>query len=172
MQPPAVPSCTFACDASSSKKSRDALRLSPRNEISMAPIIRPCSLLVLTLPLTCALLPSAALRPLRTSAAPNLAPPPWLLSAADDGASSAAPAGIVPRLRAAAVQVAEFTDKNYFLVGVVASVALAGVFPSFGRKGGILRPELTVAWGATCGIVCAAFSRKSPQKLRARACYY
>ena len=45
-----------------------------------------------------------------------------------------------------------FLDRRYFLVGAVVAVALAGVAPSIGCKGGILRPELTVAWGATCGI--------------------
>lgn len=51
---------------------------------------------------------------------------------------------------------AAFCDKNYFLVGVIAAVVLAGVFPSFGSKGGPLRPELTVAWGATCSIFLLA----------------
>ena len=32
------------------------------------------------------------------------------------------------------------------------SIALAAAFPSVGRKGGPLRPELTIAWGATSAI--------------------
>jgi len=53
-------------------------------------------------------------------------------------------------------QVRAFIDRRYFLVGVVTAVGLAALWPSIGRKGGILRPELTVAWGATCGIFLLA----------------
>ena len=53
-------------------------------------------------------------------------------------------------------EVRGFVDRRYFLVGVVAAVGLAAVCPEIGRKGGILRPELTVAWGATCGIFLLA----------------
>lgn len=81
----------------------------------------------------------------------KLTGPRILLSAA----ASSEP-GPVPRLRAAAERAVAFCDKNYFLVGVIVSVALAGVFPALGRKGGPLRPELTVAWGATCGIFLIA----------------
>lgn len=45
-----------------------------------------------------------------------------------------------------------FLDRRFFLVGVVAAVALAALVPELGRKGGPLLPELTVNWGAPCGI--------------------
>lgn len=37
-------------------------------------------------------------------------------------------------------------------MGAAVAVSLAAALPSVGRPGGPLRPELTVAWGATCGI--------------------
>lgn len=71
-------------------------------------------------------------------------------------ASSSTPASddasLPQRLKSACRSVAGFVDRRYFLVGVVAAVALAAVYPPLGRRGGPLRPELTVAWGATCGI--------------------
>lgn len=60
------------------------------------------------------------------------------------------------RLKAAGSAVGGFIDRRYFLVGVVAAVALAAGFPSVGRRGGPLRPEITVVWGATCGIFLLA----------------
>ncbi len=42
-----------------------------------------------------------------------------------------------------------FLDRRYFLVGLFAAVGLAALFPSAGL---LLRPEISVAWGATCGI--------------------
>jgi hypothetical protein len=62
----------------------------------------------------------------------------------------------VQRLRSAGSAVVGFVDRRYFLVGVVAAVALAALFPTVGMAGGPLRPELTVAWGATCGIFLLA----------------
>lgn len=57
-----------------------------------------------------------------------------------------------------------FVDRRYFLVGVVAAVALAALAPEIGKKGGMLHPELTVVWGATCGIfVLAGLSLPSNQ---------
>ena len=49
-------------------------------------------------------------------------------------------------------KVTGFIDRRYFLVGAAVAVAMAALAPSIGRTGGILRPELTVGWGATCGI--------------------
>jgi len=60
------------------------------------------------------------------------------------------------RLRRAGGAVAEFVDKRYFLVGLVAAIGLAAAFPSVGRLGGPIRPEITIAWGATCSIFLLA----------------
>ena len=67
-----------------------------------------------------------------------------------------APLPLGARLKAAQSSLTSFLDKRFFLVGVVVSVALAAAFPSVGRRGGPLRPELTVAWGATCSIFLLA----------------
>jgi len=45
-----------------------------------------------------------------------------------------------------------FLDRRYFLVGAASAVALAAIAPTIGCTGGFFRPELTVGWGATCGI--------------------
>ena len=45
-----------------------------------------------------------------------------------------------------------FLDRRYFLAGAAFAVALAAIAPSIGCTGGPLRPELTIGWGATCGI--------------------
>ena len=45
-----------------------------------------------------------------------------------------------------------FLDRRYFLAGAAIAVAMAAIAPSVGCTGGPLRPELTVGWGATCGI--------------------
>ena len=66
------------------------------------------------------------------------------------------PSTLAQRLRSAGRSVIGFIDRNYFLVGVIAAVALAALCPSVGRRGGPLQPELTVAWGATCGIFLLA----------------
>ena len=83
-----------------------------------------------------------------TVTAANRQPRPVILCAAED------PDAPVSRKPLAVLgktfeRVCGFVDRRYFLVGVVAAVGLAAIFPEFGRKGGILRPELTVAWGAT-----------------------
>jgi len=52
---------------------------------------------------------------------------------------------------------------------VVGAVAMAAVAPGIGRKGGILRPELTVAWGATCGIFLLAGLSLPTNQLKAAA---
>lgn len=62
--------------------------------------------------------------------------------------SSAGPA----RIHVVGRRAIDFVDRWYFVIGVVAAVSLAAVAPAVGRKGGILRPEITVSWGATCGI--------------------
>mgnify|MGYP006095645069 CR=1 FL=1 len=86
------------------------------------------------------------------AAAPSLsvAPPPasraGILRGGEAAASTATP---LARLRA-------FIDKRFFLVGVVAAVGLAALTPTLGCKGGLLRPELTVNWGATGGIFLIA----------------
>ena len=49
-------------------------------------------------------------------------------------------------------QARAFVDKRYFIAGAVVAVALAAAAPMIGCTGGPLRPELTVNWGATCGI--------------------
>jgi len=76
-------------------------------------------------------------------------PPPLLATspAASDGRPTP-----LQRLKTATSSVAGFLDRRYFLVGVVTAVALAAAYPPLGRRGGPLRPERTVAWGATCGI--------------------
>jgi len=60
---------------------------------------------------------------------------------------SGAPA--VSRARSALVG---FLDRRYFLAGAAFAVMMAAVAPTIGCTGGPLRPELTVGWGATCGI--------------------
>ena len=77
--------------------------------------------------------------------------------------------GPLASLGRATLRVRDFVDKRFFLVGVVGAVALAAVAPSVGRKGGILRPELTVAWGATCGIFLLAGLSLPTNQLRAAA---
>mmetsp|Transcript_30922 Transcript_30922/g.102260 ORF Transcript_30922/g.102260 Transcript_30922/m.102260 type:complete len:388 (-) Transcript_30922:165-1328(-) len=96
---------------------------------------------------------SAAFTPaLPLSRAPPVllrSPPPLLATspAASDGRPTP-----LQRLKTATSSVAGFLDRRYFLVGVVTAVALAAAYPPLGRRGGPLRPERTVAWGATCGI--------------------
>ena len=68
------------------------------------------------------------------------------------GGAIAAKASPIGKTRQIVQSVASFLDRRYFLVGAVATVALAACAPSIGRTGGILRPELTIGWGATCSI--------------------
>ena len=81
-------------------------------------------------------------------------------------ASAAEPEG---RLARTVATVRSFVDKRYFLVGVTAAVALAAAAPGIGRKGGILRPELTVAWGATCSIFLISGLTLPTSELKAAA---
>ena len=64
------------------------------------------------------------------------------------GQDDAAPSGLARVYQ----NVVGFIDRRYFIVGAAAAVAMAAAAPSIGRTGGLLRPELTVGWGATCGI--------------------
>lgn len=96
--------------------------------------------------------PHLVVRPMASTHRTIAVPPPIHLSAS----SSEPSRSIGTRISSVISRAATFCDKNYFLVGVVTSVALAGINPSIGRKGGILRPEITVAWGATCSIFLLA----------------
>ena len=104
-------------------------------------------LLLLSPAATLALIPGPTLAPRlpRTPFASRHASS--LLAASEDSSPP-----LMQRLQTATKSVVGFLDRRYFLVGVAAAVSLAGVYPAFGRRGGPLRPELTVAWGATCGI--------------------
>ena len=68
----------------------------------------------------------------------------------------------------ALARVRSFLDKRFFLVGIAGAIGLAALSPEFGCRGGPLRPELTVGWGAPCGIfLIAGLSMPSAQLAKA-----
>ena len=90
------------------------------------------------------------------------------MSAADDNDKSGS-RSLLEHFKSTRAKIAAFCDKNYFLVGLVTAVALAGIAPGIGRKGGPLMPELTVAWGATCSIFVLAGLNLPTSELRRAA---
>ena len=107
----------------------------------------------------------AAVLLLATSAAGFIAQPPLPRAAAAPAlahrralivASVPQPPSTRGKIAQAASEVRGFLDRRFFLVGVAAAVGLAALAPTVGRRGGLLRPELTVAWGCTCGIFLLA----------------
>lgn len=71
-------------------------------------------------------------------------------NAADDALSSVAPAVAVTRgerLRAIGRRALELLKSQWFVVAMLAAIGLAYLTPEFGRTGGPLRPEYTIAMG-------------------------
>lgn len=48
------------------------------------------------------------------------------------------------------ITVGEYVRKNWLLLGILGCIIAASFFPSVGIKGGPLRPEYTVKYGAVC----------------------
>jgi len=98
---------------------------------------------------TSALAPSPQLRLAPLATATRVASPP-LLQDYDRLRGGSKPEGL--RLKPVVNQIGGFIDRRFFLVGVAGAIGLAALVPGLGLKGGLLRPELTVTWGAPCGI--------------------
>ena len=110
---------------------------------------------LLALQAASALLPSPGIQRVTCSAHCMRRPKTMRLAASSPGDSLPCPP-TSNRLLVVAANVQDFVERRFFLVGVVGAVALAAVVPDVGREGGILHPELSVAWGATCGIFLLA----------------
>lgn len=75
-------------------------------------------------------------------------------SAVDDGSENEA---FLQRLSA-------FTEKNFFLLGMVAAVSFARAFPQLGKTGGVLRPEIFIGnWGVFCIFLLSGLSLELSQ---------
>jgi sodium/bile acid cotransporter 7 len=64
----------------------------------------------------------------------------------------------------------QFVNKNFFLVGMLTSVLWAKIFPSLGRNGGVLRPELFVGnYGVTMIFLLSGLSLQTSELTQAIA---
>lgn len=64
--------------------------------------------------------------------------------------------------------IAQYADKNYFLMGMLVAVTMAKVFPALGKNGGILRPEVLIGnYGVAIIFLLSGFSLQTSDLAKA-----
>lgn len=67
-----------------------------------------------------------------------------------------------------AAQIIQYAEKNFFLMGMLVAVTMAKVFPSLGKNGGILRPEVFIGnYGVAIIFLLSGFSLQTSDLAKA-----